>query len=75
MPQINLLDDYPLFAHVEAVIVSLHYFKLKLRDEIKTGSAPDANMPQILRHLSKELETAKVALDRHILRLEKRNKN
>ena len=75
MPQIDLFNNYTLFAHVETVIVSLHYLKLKLCEEIKKGEAVDDHMPQILRLLSKELATAKSTLDRDILRLEKRYKN
>ena len=72
MPQIDSLNDYPLFAHVEAVIVSLHYLKLKLRKEIKACDTIDENMPRILRLLLREMETSKTKLSDDVARLETR---
>jgi hypothetical protein len=74
MPQSDNVQNFPLLAHVEAVILSVHHLELKLRATIKSPTEADAHLVSVLRLLSRDLIKSSARLDRDIVRLEKRRK-
>ena len=65
------LKRLSIYGHVQAVAMSLHYFKLKLRDLIQNSTEPDDRMANVIRMVAKDLADSKAEIDRNVIKLEK----